>query len=327
MNEAINSSQIISKMATDSLDFSELENHIELNKSLMSQLNGARVLVYGGTGFIGRWLISFLQQAQIQLNLELETIVVSRNPDSAKSKFLPETLILDNNEAQKLSNISHIVFAATSATTSTHNEVIESFTLAKSVVELARRQRIKTNFIHLSSGASKKVKSFNPVKVVPRDYATLKKAIEDIVYLESSKGNISGANPRLYSFLGPLLPLESKYAAGNFMRAALLREPIKITGNPETVRTYLYPLELVSTLISLLLNPIMDSIEIGGTEQVSISRLAERINYLVGGAGVQYPEVFTAPHDYVPDQKMNLITNQSISLDESIIRWEKWFRS
>lgn len=327
MHEAINASQILSRMSMNTPPLSEIENQIELQKLPLNQLNGAKVLIFGGTGFIGKWLVTLLKQAQIQLSLSLEITVISRNPASRKNIFHSGVHVIDIAEAQKLRNISHIIFGATSATSSEPREINESFLLAKSVIELARKQKNRVNFINLSSGASKSAKSIDFTNDVPNDYATLKLVIEDLVSLETNRGNVVGTSPRLFSFLGPLLPMESKYAAGIFMKAALLREPIRITGNPETLRTYLYPLELISTLISLVLNPVSNPIEIGGTEQVSISTLADRINLIVGGVGVVYPEDYRPESTYIPDPEFNLITNQSISLDESIFRWKNWFLS
>lgn len=325
MNETKKSSHILARMASTTLDSSEFEDQIEVCNSLLGQLSGARVLIYGGTGFIGKWLTSFLTQAQIKLNLDLEITVVSRNLALAGSILPPNVNVLTNHTAQNLRKVTHMVFGATSSTSSEPTEMNESFCLAQSAIELARKQDKRVNFINLSSGASKKVKFTHFPEKAPSDYAALKRAVEELVSFESIRGNLLGTSPRMYSFLGPLLPLDSKYAAGNFMKAALLQEPIKITGNPETLRTYLHPLEMVSSLTSLLLNPVSDSVEIGGTELVSISQLAEKINYIVGGVGVLYPEISNARNDYIPDQNYNLIENQKITINESIKRWKNWF--
>ncbi|MGV4398253.1 NAD-dependent epimerase/dehydratase family protein, partial [Pandoraea pneumonica] len=48
-------------------------------------LKHARLFVTGGTGYIGRWLLAALCQANRVFSLDLQMTVLSRNPQSFKA--------------------------------------------------------------------------------------------------------------------------------------------------------------------------------------------------------------------------------------------------
>jgi nucleoside-diphosphate-sugar epimerase len=47
----------------------------------------SKILIYGGTGFIGTWLTESLVYADRQLDLHLNITVVTRNKSQARTKF------------------------------------------------------------------------------------------------------------------------------------------------------------------------------------------------------------------------------------------------
>ena len=48
-----------------------------------SRFQGSRVLITGGTGFVGSWLTQTIQNANDKLNSKIDLIVLSRNPQRA----------------------------------------------------------------------------------------------------------------------------------------------------------------------------------------------------------------------------------------------------
>ena len=50
------------------------------------ELSGAHLLITGGTGFIGRWLLETLKYAELKLNLGVRATIITRQPDSFLKK-------------------------------------------------------------------------------------------------------------------------------------------------------------------------------------------------------------------------------------------------
>lgn len=327
MHHAMTATQIARKMASNLPLQDEILQFVLKHGQILQKISDSNILIYGGTGFIGKWFLSILSQASQQLDLRMNVTVVSRNPASAREIFPSDVNIVSYLEIGQLPPHSHVIFGASSATSTDLKDLEESYDTARSAITLSASQKIPPNFINLSSGASKLADLSSSTVREVNSYPLLKRRIENLVELETIAGNLCGTNPRLYSFIGPLLPLDSKYAAGNFMKNCLLGEDVRITGNPATVRSYLYPLELISKILILLHEPISNPIDIGGTESVSILQLARAISDAFGRAEVILPKSESPSSIYVPDPSLNLIENQEISLTESIQRWKSWFES
>ena len=51
-----------------------------------AKLRGARIFMTGGTGFIGRWMLEALRDADMRLRLDIEVTILTRNPAAFRLK-------------------------------------------------------------------------------------------------------------------------------------------------------------------------------------------------------------------------------------------------
>ena len=139
---------------------------------------------------------------------------------------------------------------------------------------------------------------------------------------------------RCYAFLGPHLPLDAHFAAGNFLRDALAGNPIHIASDGSSVRSYLYASDLTIALWTMLFRaPSMRAYNIGSEHAVSIRELAEtaaatvhpQTDVTVAGT----PDPARTPHRYIPSTeraRRELNLHQTVSLEEAFKRTAAWHR-
>jgi nucleoside-diphosphate-sugar epimerase len=93
---------------------------------------------------------------------------------------------------------------------------------------------------------------------------------------------------RAFAFLGPYLPLDAHFAAGNFLRDAIRGGPILVRGDGTALRSYLHPADLVVWLLRILLRgQRARAYNVGSDEVVTTAQLAR----LIAEAARPAPEV------------------------------------
>ena len=140
------------------------EDLANISKALVkdfTELKNRNILLTGGTGFVGTWLVfSFLKFAQ-ELNSHM--FLVSRNPENFLKKF---SALRDSSNlhfikgdvrdfAQPPEDIHYVIHAATDVVDEQENfeEILDTCYLGtKRVLELCREKKIK-KYLYISSGA------------------------------------------------------------------------------------------------------------------------------------------------------------------------------
>ncbi len=119
------------------------------------------------------------------------------------------------------------------------------------------------------------------------------------------KSGIPAVIARCFAFVGPYLPLDAHFAAGNFIRDALAGRPVVIRGDGRPFRSYLYASDLVEWLWTLLERGEAGRVyHVGSGRAVSIEELARIAAELVEPAlpvEILSPPGAGLPPRYVPD--------------------------
>ena len=227
-------------------------------------LAGKRIFMTGGTGFIGRWMLHALADADRRLKLGVTIDVLTRDvdafarrePELAAAKGLRfvrgDVLALDPPSAR----YDYVLHAATDASADLNdNDPLKMF---ETIVEGTRRAldlavacKAKRPFF-FSSGA---VYGAQPWQLthVPETYAGApdltthrsaygegKRAAEMLCTIYARQHGLDMVNAQIFALLGPLLSLDIHFAAGNFIRDAMAGKTIIVEGAGKAVRSYLY---------------------------------------------------------------------------------------
>ena len=165
-------------------------------------------------------------------------------------------------------------------------------------------------------------------------YAAAKRLSEYLCASYSQACGIEAVIARLFAFIGPHLPLDLHYAAGNFLRDALAGGPIRIAGDGTPRRSYLYAADLAIWLWTILFRgQPARPYNTGSPHEISIDDLAHAIAREVAPAAdiriAQSAAPGALPARYVPAThraESELGLRVWIPLDEAIRRTRDWHR-
>ncbi|MEA4862306.1 MAG: NAD-dependent epimerase/dehydratase family protein [Victivallaceae bacterium] len=265
----------------------------------MTSFDQKRIFVTGGTGFFGKSLLDFLKSSKCRAELWL----LSRDPDGFRRRH-PEYANHPGwhfwkGDARDFPlppvGFDYVIHAASCAADDP-DVVCFTCTSAIRVLELASRSGARTVF--LSSGAvygplsRPALETDIPMPATPYGHAKL--AAEQL-FLESG---LPAAAARCFSFIGPHISSGTGYAAADFLAAAAEHRPLRITGNAETVRSYLSAGNWAAWILALLKNG-GGVWNVGSPLPVSVGELAGRIAAL-RGLPVEDCGIAAASY-YVPD--------------------------
>lgn len=321
-------------------------NHVyDSCSEIWPKLENSKILVMGGTGFIGRWIVASLGFAQLAGHA-IDITVMSRNPSAHLEEFESEgfkTSWLDHdvskNEKLEIQEFDHVINGATPSSAKSGavdpKYVYDSIVLGNSSI-LNSSRNMNLRYLFLSSGAvtqlensepkfNRKLCEFEHLESLSTAYAHGKRFAEiDITGAIKSK-KLNAQSLRLYAFAGPGLPLDQHFAAGNFMLNYLKSEPIEVKGNPNTKRSYMYPADLAMHIIRSLTSNETETMEIGSTEIVSMSEFAALVS---DGNAASQPtdgDLAQPSSSYFPTA--DILLSQTINLDMGIIKWKEWLAS
>ena len=319
------------------------------------KLAGKRIFMTGGTGFIGRWMLYALGDANRRVGLGVEIDVLTRDPDAFAKRepelaaapgfrFVQGDVLAMEPTGERYDFVLH---AATDASADLNDNnplkmfdtIVEGTRRALDFAVACKAQR----FFFFSSGAVYGAQPWELTHVPETHvgapnltshrsaYGEGKRAAEMLCTIYGRQHGLDVINARIFALLGPLLSLDIHFAAGNFIRDAMAGRTITIEGTGKAMRSYLYAADLTVWLWTMLLRAPAGAIyNVGSEESVSIAELAERIARLLGAPEVE----ILAQQDpgwnagrYVPSTekiRTELGLAPTVGLDEAILRTARW---
>jgi dTDP-glucose 4,6-dehydratase len=333
------------------LSSSDMTIIMEELESDWQNFKNSRILLLGGTGFIGKWITNCFLKANSIHNLNLEVVILTRSPINAANRN-PELctsnvelieLDLSNETNVNLNlNFDFFIHGATDSTysyASTESKPHSSVHGANLILNSLNSSSF-TRGVHLSSGAVFPKQGITTIGQPETEnseifenlsgYGKAKYKTELLFKDNFVPNEFEVSNPRLFTFYGPGIPLDKHFAIGNFLRNAMNKEPIVVNGNPDTVRSYMHPIDLVIWIIKLLLNPSTSTLNFGSDAPITMANLASRINEITGNKGIEFIGKSEPVSVYFPSTikaRGHLKVKQSIKFGEGIERWISWLNT
>ena len=215
-----------------------------------SDLKDARILLTGGTGFVGRWLVESFALANQQKGLKATMLTVSRKSGLHDDPTILHTKanLLRPGTISGWGEFTHCIHAACP---SCANPPVDDITMFNTIVNGT------DNVLHwCSENGAKRVLYISSGAAEHRPdapYGAAKKAAEVLCGIYAKQYGMEIPIARPYALVGPGLPLDAHFAIGNFIRDALAGGPVKVVGGQNVYRSYLYASDMAAWLWTLLL--------------------------------------------------------------------------
>ena len=121
---------------------------------------------------------------------------------------------------------------------------------------------------------------------------------------------------RIFNTYGPRMDLEDGRALPNFLKQALLGQPLTVYGDGSQTRSFCYVDDLISGIVALLHSSEIMPVNVGNPIEMTILQFAETINRVTGNqAGITFVQDARSVRD--PQQRQPDITRA-----RSLLNWE-----
>lgn len=316
-----------------------------------SQFEGSKILITGASGLLGINLLEYFKLACSRgLNIDL-TALVNSKPSQLLSHLVESCKahlrigdLTELNVLNGLDNFDYIIHAASYGQPGRFmSDPIKTLKLNTVVTfELFKLLKKDGKFIFLSTS---EIYSGNPNSPYgegdvgrtntnhPRAcYIEAKRCGEAICNSYKEKYGTSAASLRLALAYGPGTRPDDQRVLNTFIRKALIEKKITLQDMGQAIRRYCYITDVLEILLKIMLTGKQSIYNIGGSEKISISGLAEMIGEILR-VPVEYP-VIENKMNHAPDDvslDMNLVSQEFnkaefVGINNGLLRTIEWQR-
>jgi len=289
-------SNVSNPLATD------LDHILKHTEGLWEELRGKRIFIAGGTGFFGCWLLESFAWANDRLDLGASAVVLSRNPEAFEKKaphlYRHRAIAFLKGDIKDFvfpeGSFSYVIHSAVyqplvgekPGNLSMVNEMLDG---TKRVLDFCVRTNVRKMLL-ISSGAvygnvpshlEKISEDFSDAidpTVSSSAYHHAKRMMESLSVLYAEEHGFEAKIARCFSFIGPYLQLNRRFAVSDFILDALSGGRITVKGDGKAVRSYLYMADLAIWLWMILFRGITcRPYNVGSELPVTIQEIAASI--------------------------------------------------
>lgn len=331
---------------------------LENRAPALDSLRGSNLVIIGGTGFIGTWIAEMVAALNDYYKFGVNLTLISRGTDQFSDR-LPylscrSDVTLIKSDVRQLgqlpSDADWVIHAAANPDVRTHASnpldtasVIVDGTM--SVMRAAERLGRLKKLLYLSSGlvGGTNSDSVNGLSETSQSapspeasfiYSNAKRFAEALCSAARAQSRIPVLVARPFSFIGPYQSLDTPWAQTSFLSDALRGHPIRIKGDGQVVRSYLYGSDAAFWFLRILtVGQSGDVVNVGSSNAISLEDLAKEVakNFK------PFPDVVfnTAPRSISRQEKLLPDTSHAqneyglsvfTSLDQAVRLTAEWHR-
>lgn len=334
-------------------------SNVLTNPQNLKALKNEHVLVTGGTGFMGSWLAETVTQLNEQHNFNTKLTLVSRHPNNLKDRapHLASKPFIDfvaKNVCDLVeipSDVTYVIHAAATPDNRVHFSdplrVVDSIVQGTSqILDSCIRLPNLKKFVNISSGL---VYGSTPSEVekIPESllggpncteagtaaYAEAKRMGESLCSIYRNQYRLPIVTLRPFAFVGPYQLIDRPWAINNFLNDAFHGGPIRILGNPNTLKSFMYPSDMANWVLqSLARGAEGNTYNLGSPEAITLGDVANKVESCFSGKiSILVPPINEKKirGQWVPDvtkMEQDLGLKQTIDIDQAISKTVKWLQ-
>ncbi|WP_080059052.1 NAD-dependent epimerase/dehydratase family protein [Spirosoma aerolatum] len=325
----------------------------------LASLRNQAILVTGGTGFMGTWIAEMIAFLNEEHGFNTTLFLLSRDskefetkaPHLAKQGFI--NLIEEDirNVAILPEQIGWIIHAAGTPDNREHaSQPLKTIDVAykgtTALLEASLRLPalkkvvcVSSNYIYGQLNANVAIEEHQPGSLncnsVGAAYAEAKRITETVCAVYRNQQQLPIDIVRPFAFMGPYQGLEKPWALNNFIRDSILGGAIRILGNRNTTRSYLYGSDMAYWILSVLASPHSGKVyNIGSPYGISLYELAQKIKTSFhrnidivekASSGKSSAIQSSVPSTKAIENDLNVA--QRIDINSSLIKTIEWYES
>lgn len=268
----------------------------------LDALRDSNLVVIGGTGFVGSWIAEIVSALNDSFEFGINLTLISRSTDQFSNK-MPHLadrsdITLINSDVRQLGqfplNAEWVIHAAANPDVRAHASnpldtasVIVDGTM--SVMRTAERLGRLKKLLYLSSGLvngfhSEETNGLSeadqraPLPDASFIYPNAKRFAETLCSSARAQSRIPVLVARPFSFIGPYQLLDTPWAQTTFLSDALRGRQIRVKGDGQIVRSYLYGSDAAYWFLRILaVGKSGDVVNVGSSVAVSLEDLAKEV--------------------------------------------------
>ena len=268
----------------------------------LDPLRQSELVVIGGTGFVGSWIAEMVAALNDGYQFGIKLSLISRSTDQFENCLphlanRPDVRLIKSDVrqlAQFPANADWVIHAAANPDVRTHASnpldtasVIVDGTM--SVMRTAERLSRLQKLLYLSSGLVSGTQSATangvaenapgaPAPDASFIYANAKRFAETLCSAARVQSRIPVLVARPFSFIGPYQSLDTPWAQTTFLSDALRGHHIRVLGDGQVVRSYLYGSDSAYWFLRILTaGQSGDVVNVGSPVGVSLQDLAKEV--------------------------------------------------